>query len=213
MRLTPIVDVITTFQRTASYSRPKVSDLRSDERASREIDRDHVVGRFRRIAVRGRVIFDAQLLLGDDDPSGFSTTIVAVALLPELRDDRVSSPLRPLGRRRGAAGAAERGGSLMGSEDQAGAGTVSRPPGRQWMALARAEDAEQLRFRRLFAGRRNSSKSEKPTLTPNQVFFSSLGAAFGGDRTPSATAKEAFGRGGRKDCAGSGAEKQPIGRQ
>jgi Helix-turn-helix domain len=63
------------------------------------------------------------------------------------------------------------------------------------------------------ADRPISSKSEKPTGTPNQVFFSSLGAAFGGDRTPSATAKEAFGRGGRKDCAGSGAEKQLIGRQ
>ena len=63
------------------------------------------------------------------------------------------------------------------------------------------------------AGRPNSSKAKNPTGTPNQAFFSSLGAAFGGDRTPSATAKEAFGRGGRKDCAGSGAEKQPIGRQ
>jgi hypothetical protein len=69
-------------------------------------------------------------------------------------------------------------------------------------------------LRRSFAGRRPAKfpKSEKPTGTPNQVFFPSLGAAFGGDRTPSATAKEAFGRGGRKDCAGSGAEKQPIGR-
>jgi hypothetical protein len=63
------------------------------------------------------------------------------------------------------------------------------------------------------AGRPNSSKSEKPTGTPNQVFFPPLGAAFGGDRTSSATAKQAFGRGGRKDCAGSGAKKQPIGRQ
>ena len=39
------------------------------------------------------------------------------------------------------------------------------------------------------AGRPNSSKSEKPTGTPNQDFFSSLGAAFGGERT---------GRSGRK---------------
>jgi hypothetical protein len=38
-----------------------------------------------------------------------------------------------------------------------------------------------------------SSKSEKPTGTTTQAFFSSLRAAFGGDRTPSATAKEAFG--------------------
>jgi hypothetical protein len=48
------------------------------------------------------------------------------------------------------------------------------------------------------AGRPNSSKSEKPTGTPNQVFFSSFEAASGGERTPSAAAKEAFGRGGRR---------------
>jgi Helix-turn-helix domain len=58
----------------------------------------------------------------------------------------------------------------------------------------------------------DSSDTETRQGSPIQV-FSSLGAAFGGDRTPSATAKEAFGRGRRKDCAGSGAEKQPIGRQ
>jgi Helix-turn-helix domain len=63
------------------------------------------------------------------------------------------------------------------------------------------------------AGRPNPPKSEKPTGTPNQAFFSSLGAAFGGGRTPSATAKGAFDRGGRKDCAGFGVEKQPIGRR
>jgi hypothetical protein len=33
------------------------------------------------------------------------------------------------------------------------------------------------------AGRPNPPESEKPTGTPNQGFFSSLGAAFGGDRT------------------------------
>jgi hypothetical protein len=57
-----------TFHPTASCSRPKVSGLRRGERASREVDRDHIIGRFRRIAVWGRVIFNAQLLLGDDDP-------------------------------------------------------------------------------------------------------------------------------------------------
>ena len=38
--------------------------------------------------------------------------------------------------------------------------------------------------------RPNSSKSEKPTGTPNQVFFSSLRAAFGGERTPPSAVKE-----------------------
>ena len=38
------------------------------------------------------------------------------------------------------------------------------------------------------------SKANFQTGTPNQAFFSSLGAASGGDRTPSATAKEASGR-------------------
>ncbi len=41
-------------------------------------------------------------------------------------------------------------------------------------------------------GTPNSSKANFQSGTPNQVFFSSLGAAFGGDRTPSTTAKEAF---------------------
>jgi hypothetical protein len=63
------------------------------------------------------------------------------------------------------------------------------------------------------AGPPNPPESEKPTGTANQEFFSSLGAAFSGDPTPSPTAKEAFGKGNRKDWAGSGAEKQNIGRQ
>jgi hypothetical protein len=43
-------------------------------------------------------------------------------------------------------------------------------------------------------GRPNSSKSEKPIGTANQDYFSSLMAASGGDRTPPAAVKEAFGR-------------------
>jgi hypothetical protein len=42
------------------------------------------------------------------------------------------------------------------------------------------------------ADRPNSSKSEKPTGTPNQVFFSYLGAAFGGERTARSGRKEAL---------------------
>jgi Helix-turn-helix domain len=41
------------------------------------------------------------------------------------------------------------------------------------------------------AGRPNSSKSEKPTGTANQVFFSSFGAASGGERTARSGRKEA----------------------
>jgi hypothetical protein len=53
------------------------------------------------------------------------------------------------------------------------------------MALAGASDVEQLRFAdpSPAADRPNSSKSEKPTGTPNQVFFSTFEAAFGGERT------------------------------
>ena len=40
------------------------------------------------------------------------------------------------------------------------------------------------------AGRANPPESEKPTGTANQDYFSSLMAAFGGDRTPSTTAKK-----------------------
>ena len=42
------------------------------------------------------------------------------------------------------------------------------------------------------ADRPNSPKSENPTGTPNQVFFSSLRAAFGGERTPPPAVKEAL---------------------
>ena len=54
------------------------------------------------------------------------------------------------------------------------------------------------------AGRPNSSKSEKPTGTPNQGFFSSLMAACGGERT---------GRSGRKEALrGTGGEfRSPTG--
>jgi hypothetical protein len=45
-------------------------------------------------------------------------------------------------------------------------------------------------------GAASCRKSERPTGTPNQVFFSSLGAASGGDWTPSTTAKVAFEREG-----------------
>ena len=60
------------------------------------------------------------------------------------------------------------------------------------------------------ADRPNSSKSEKPTGTPNQAFFSSLGAAFGGERTARSGRKEALRGEGANPVAGF--EKQHIGR-
>jgi hypothetical protein len=60
-------------------------------------------------------------------------------------------------------------------------------------------------------GFRSESEAEAPS--PNDFHFSSLRAASGGERTPSMTAKKAFGKGNRKDWAGSGAEKQNIGRE
>jgi hypothetical protein len=55
----------------------------------------------------------------------------------------------------------------------------------------------------------NSSKSEKPTGTPDQGSFSSFMAAFGGERTARSGRKEAWrGEGGRP-----GGEKQNTGRQ
>jgi AraC-like DNA-binding protein len=53
-------------------------------------------------------------------------------------------------------------------------------------------------------GSPDSSKSERPTGTPNQGFFSSLGAAFGGERTGRSGRKEAL----RGEWGRSGAEKQ-----
>jgi Helix-turn-helix domain len=47
------------------------------------------------------------------------------------------------------------------------------------------------------------SKANFQSGTPNQAFFSSLEAAFGGERPPPAAVKEAFGRVKRKDCAAS----------
>ena len=45
------------------------------------------------------------------------------------------------------------------------------------------------------ADRPNSSKSEKPTGTANQAFFSSLGAAYGGERTGRTGRERAFEKG------------------
>jgi Helix-turn-helix domain len=57
--------------------------------------------------------------------------------------------------------------------------------------------------------RQNPSKSEKPTGTPNQVFFSSLDAAFGGNWTGRDRPEEALrGEGWR-----AGAENQNTGKQ
>ena len=52
------------------------------------------------------------------------------------------------------------------------------------------------------ADRPNSSKSDFRSGTPNQDFFSSLGAAFGGERTARSGREEALRGGNRKNCAG-----------
>jgi hypothetical protein len=52
--------------------------LRRDELARGEVDCDHVIGRFRGVTVRGRKIFDAQLLLGDDDSQTAEVPVVVV---------------------------------------------------------------------------------------------------------------------------------------
>jgi hypothetical protein len=57
------------------------------------------------------------------------------------------------------------------------------------------------------ADRPNSSKSEFPSGTPNQGFFSSLRAAFGGERTARSEREEALQGGNRKDCAARWPEK------
>jgi hypothetical protein len=56
--------------------------------------------------------------------------------------------VRPLDRRGGHQGARGRGNPLMGPADQAGARAMQRPFGRQWLALAGAEDVERLQFPR-----------------------------------------------------------------
>ena len=47
--------------------RARCSDFGRNELSSRQIDRNQVIGRFRGVAVRRRVVFDSELLLGDDD--------------------------------------------------------------------------------------------------------------------------------------------------
>ena len=58
------------------------------------------------------------------------------------------------------------------------------------------------------ADRPNASKSEKPTGTPNQDFFSCLKAASGGERTARSERKEALRGESRKNCAGPAPQVQ-----
>jgi hypothetical protein len=57
------------------------------------------------------------------------------------------------------------------------------------------------------------SKANFQSETPNQAFFSSLGAAFGGERTARFGRKEAFEGEIARTLLASGAEKHNIGRQ
>jgi AraC-like DNA-binding protein len=66
--------------------------------------------------------------------------------------------------------------------------------GWRWRVL-RTSNAYNFRDPSPAADRPISSKSEKPTGTPNQGYFSSLNAAFGGERTGRSGRKEAFRRG------------------
>ena len=123
------------------------------------------------------------------------------ALLPVLRDDRRGGPLRPVDCR-GGHQALEDAGVLTWVQRIK---RVREPcpdllgdNGWRWRVL-RTSNSYAFTDPSPAADRPNSSKSEKPTGTPNQAFFSSLEAAFGGERTGRSGRKEALRGEGRQD--------------